>query len=377
MFGGILTERNAPLELIAAIADDLPFGIWVASVPEGDFVWSNRTFAEIMGMGPRDDVAVGEYAKPYGIHDLEGNLYPEEKMPFVRALKARAPVVVEDIVIHRPDGGRANIRALARPMRRSDGEVGWIVITFTDITREVSAEMASAQSEARLRRAQRMEAIASLTGGVVHDFNNLLASIKMLTGALRKNIDDDLKREQLDRIEYATQSAMDLTASLLGFARRGPRQPALVSLNAIALAVSELLKQTVDKRIRLEVALDARPGEVIGDPARLEQLLLNLALNARDAMPSGGAMSIRTSQEADAVVLEVSDSGPGIPAELREKIFEPWFSTKQESATSGTGLGLSVVREVAKEMSGRVEVLDGTPSGTRMRVTLPAARSGR
>lgn len=88
-------------------------------------------------------------------------------------------------------------------------------------------------------------------------------------------------------------------------------------------------------------------------------------------------MSIRTSQEADTVVLEVCDSGPGIPPDLREKIFEPWFSTKQESATSGTGLGLSVVREVAKEMSGRIEVLDGTPSGTRMRVTLPAARSGR
>src|SRR5688572_7792250 len=103
-------------DVAAAVADQLPVGVWVARAPSGEFLYANARFHEIMGMSARDDVAAGEYAQPYGIHDRDGHPYPEEKMPFVRALVARTTVVVDDIVIHRTDGARVNIRAFARPV---------------------------------------------------------------------------------------------------------------------------------------------------------------------------------------------------------------------------------------------------------------------
>lgn len=138
------------LALIASIADDLPAGVWVAAVPDGRFVYANRAFEEIMGMGPVD-VGVGEYAQPYGIYGRDGLLYPEDKLPFVRALRARATVVVDDIVIHRRDGRRVYVRAVAKPMLDAAGEMKHVAIAFFDITREVEAEGARSRAEDRLR----------------------------------------------------------------------------------------------------------------------------------------------------------------------------------------------------------------------------------
>src|SRR5687767_9335795 len=125
--------------LIAAIAEDLPVGVWVAKVPNGELAYANRTFREIMGMEARTDVARGEYATPYGIYTTTGELYPEDRMPFVRALEAGTTIVIDDIVIHRSDGAKVNIRASARPLRDDNGTITHIVIAFSDITREVTA----------------------------------------------------------------------------------------------------------------------------------------------------------------------------------------------------------------------------------------------
>jgi PAS domain S-box-containing protein len=137
--------------LIATIADDLPCGVWVASAPEGRFVYSNRAFEEIMGMGPVD-VGVGGYAAPYGIYGRDGALYPEHRMPFVRALEARTTVVVDDLVIHRRDGRRVYVRATGKPMADEEGVIRFVAIAFFDITREVVAEEAQSRSEHRLRQ---------------------------------------------------------------------------------------------------------------------------------------------------------------------------------------------------------------------------------
>src|SRR5688500_8643344 len=157
-----MSQSDPPnLEVAAAVADDLPVGVWVARAPSGEFLYANRRFHEIMGMSARDDVAAGEYAQPYGIRDRDGNPYPEEKMPFVRALVARTTVVVDDSVIHRTDGAKVNIRAFARPVTDAAGAITHVIIAFIDITREVAAETARAESERRLRHAQRMEAIGN------------------------------------------------------------------------------------------------------------------------------------------------------------------------------------------------------------------------
>ena len=138
------------LALVAAIADDVAAGIWVATAPEGRFVYANRAFEEIMGMGPVPEVAVGEYAQPYGIFGRDGLPYPEERMPFVQALRARATVVVDDIVIHRRDGRRVYVRATAKPMLDAAGEIAHIAIAFFDITREREAERARTEMEQRV-----------------------------------------------------------------------------------------------------------------------------------------------------------------------------------------------------------------------------------
>jgi PAS domain S-box-containing protein len=138
------------LALIATIADDLPCGVWVAAASDGQFVYSNRAFEEIMGMGPVRDVGVGEYAAPYGIYGRDGALYPEHRMPFVRALEERTTVVVDDLVIHRRDGQRVYVRAFGKPMVDAQGVIQHVAIAFFDITREVEAQEARSRTEERL-----------------------------------------------------------------------------------------------------------------------------------------------------------------------------------------------------------------------------------
>jgi PAS domain S-box-containing protein len=151
------------LALIASIADDLAAGIWVATVPDGRFVYANRAFDEIMGMGPVPEAGVGGYSEPYGIYTREGRLYPEDRLPFVQAREQRTTVVVDDLVIHRRDGRRVYVRASAKPMFAADGSMTHVVIAFFDITREALAERARASAEDRLQRVLGNAAIVLFT----------------------------------------------------------------------------------------------------------------------------------------------------------------------------------------------------------------------
>jgi len=374
--------------IIDAIIEDLPAGIWIARAPNGEFVYANETFREIMGMGPREDVARGEYAEPYGIHGLDGAPYPEDKMPFVRALMARETITCDDIVIHRTDGRRVNIRAFARPIFDGKGEISHVAIAFFDITREVAAERARHEGETRLRHAQRMESIGNLAGGIAHDFNNLLASIKILASFLKHRETDPVKLQSLDQIDQVTESGAQLTHALLRFARPQRSSSRLVSLHDLMSAIAELARRTFDRSIAVRFEPKATMGEVVGEPSQLEQVLMNLVLNARDAMPTGGELVLRSYDhvvEADDVAsaplpsgsyvaVEVQDTGVGIDAVLRDRIFEPYFTTKTTGTVKGTGLGLATVYGIVQSHGGIVEVAQTSSRGTTMRVLLPAAR---
>jgi PAS domain S-box-containing protein len=359
----------ADLELIRTIADELPVGVWVARVPGGELLYANRAFGDILGMNARDDVAAGGYSTPYGIHDRTGALYPEDRLPFARAVRERTVVTVDDLVIHRHDGKKAYVRAFGKPLFDAGGEIGSVAIAFIDITREVEAERS-------LRQAQRMESIGKLAGGVAHDFNNLLTPIALISAGLLAREQDPLRREQLTVIRDVAERAIALTHSLLGFAGQGKHLSQRVSMVRVVGQLSDLVRRTFDRRI--EIAVDVAPdtGDVVGDQSQLEQVLMNLLINARDAMPMGGRLSIaaRADAGADQVVVEVADTGGGIEPAIRDRIFEPYFTTKTKGPVRGSGLGLAVAYGIVEAHRGTIEVEDAQP-GTRMRVRLPRAAS--
>jgi signal transduction histidine kinase/ActR/RegA family two-component response regulator len=363
-------------DIVHAVADDLPVGLWVARAPGGEFVYANRMFAEIMGQSGRDDAAVGSYSEPYGILTRDGKPYPEQRMPFVRALQERQVVVVDDIMIRRPDRTEVQVRAYGRPVQNAAGVITHVVICFFDVTREVEAEVARAESEKRLHRAQRLEAIGTLAGGIAHDFNNLIFGIKLLAAELAQGESNPQRLSSLKMIDDVTERSAMLTRSLLGFARRGKHRAAPVALSDVVGSMRELLTRTMTGvDIRFELDADDR-GTVIGDESQLEQVVMNLVVNARDALrdSSGGRVAVRTRSSAGRVVLEVADDGPGIAPEIRERVFEPYFTTKTTGSHKGTGLGLATVFGIADSHGGTVEVDVGLGGrGATIRVSFPAA----
>ena len=362
-------------DIIHAIADDLPVGLWVARAPGGEFVYANRTFAEIMGQGGLADPKAGGYSEPYGIFTRDGEPYPEHKLPFVRALAEKRVVMVDDITIHRPDRTRVDVRAFGRPVTDANGTITHVVIAFFDITREVAAERARAEADKRLVRAQRMEAIGTLAGGIAHDFNNLIFGVKLLASELAATEPDPGRRASLELIDDITERSAALTRSLLGFARRGKHRASPVAIDDAIEAMREMLQRTL-VGIEVEIELHAQHrGTVIGDQSQLEQVVMNLVVNARDALREGGGggkICITTATAGGKVVLEVSDNGPGIPIELRDRVFEPYFTTKTQGPERGTGLGLATVYGIVEAHRGTIEIAEGIGGrGTTMRVTLP------
>lgn len=357
-------------EIIRGIGDCLPVGVWVARAPGGEFVYANETFREVMGMPGSEQASRGDFAEPYAIHDLTGELYAEEKMPFVLALRSGEIEMVDDIVIHRRDGDKVNIRAYARPLF-DDDVISHVIIAFFDITREVDAERARSEADARLRETHAMESLGTLAGGVAHDFNNLLGAISLLASALEDGETDTLRLEHARSIQKVVKTASELAESLLTFTGRGKNLAQPVNLNDAVDAVETLLRHGFHKTMQVEVSCKAKQA-VLGDRSRLERVIMNLVLNAQDAMhPGGGTIQIRTRDVGEFVVLEVEDEGPGVPQNLRDHIFKPFFSTKSPGHHASAGLGLAVVHGVAESHGGTVEVTSGA-IGALFRLRLPA-----
>ena len=366
----------------------MPVGIWVARAPGGEFVYANRQFGVLMGTGGLQGPTVGGYSEPYGIFTRTGEPYPEGRMPFVRALEEKTVVVVDDLSIHRPDRSRIDVRAFARPVADELGVITHVVIAFFDITLEVELSRQRAAAQERLQRTQRLESIGTLAGGVAHDFNNLIFAIKLVAAETLLRTSEPRLRADLELIDNITERAATLTRSLLGFARLGKHRAAPVSVDELVAGMQELLARTL-AGLDLEFRLTAQGrGRVVGDQAQLEQVVMNLVVNARDAVGGTGKVVVttRTVQlsappvgamgsiaPGRVVVLEVADDGPGISAAERERVFEPYFTTKSRGPDRGTGLGLATVLGIVEAHQGAIEIAPGLEGrGTTMRIYLPA-----
>lgn len=369
----VLDGTIDPAEL-ALVADELPVAIWMGRVPSGEVTYTNREFRHVLGIEPPPGAARGTFVAPYGVHTIDGAPYPEERMPFERVIAARATVVVDDMVIHRRDGRKVHLRVFAKPLFDAEGTMTHVLEAFIDITREFESERARIEGERRLARAQRLESVGQLAAGIAHDFNNLLTVTKLVVSRLLSGERDEERREALAQVAAVTDSAVGLIRNLLEFAGRRRHVPVPVSLDAVVGSVVDIARRTFDRRLTVTAQLDSAGSAVLGDASQLEQVVMNLLLNARDAIePSrSGSITVRTFVAAGQVVLEVADTGPGIDPSLRERVFEPYFTTKTWGSVKGTGLGLATVHGIVTSHGGSVEIVDDGRPGTTMRVTLPA-----
>jgi signal transduction histidine kinase/CheY-like chemotaxis protein len=228
--------------------------------------------------------------------------------------------------------------------------------------------------EAELRQAQKMEAIGRLAGGIAHDFNNLLTVINGNAEVLRAKLPGP-DAGLADEIVRAGEQAATLTRQLLAFSRKGVVAPRVLCPNGIVDGVRRMLARLVGERVHVVTELDETAGCVRIDPGQLEQALLNLAVNARDAMPQGGTLTIRTRASAEHVRIEVADTGVGMDSAIRARAFEPFFTTKP--AGEGTGLGLATVKGIVEQAGGSVTVASEPGRGTTFTIDLPLSPEPR
>ncbi len=335
----------------------------------GRYTFVNRAFQERLGISAAE--AVGK--SPYDIFskdraDAQTSIDQE-------VIATKAPVQRE-LTVASPSGPRTMLFTKF-PLIDADGAVEAIGTIAADVT-ELK------QAEAQLAHAQKMEAIGQLTGGVAHDFNNLLTAILLNSDVLADRMTDERLRPLAEATRTAAERGADLTRRLLAFGRRQTLQPLPTDVNALVAGMEQLMRRTLGEHIAIGIrtAGDLRPARV--DPGQLEAAVVNLAVNARDAMPRGGRITIETANvelddgyaamntdvtPGEYVMVAVGDTGTGMAPEVVARAFEPFFTTKEQGR--GTGLGLSMVYGFVKQSGGHVRIYSELGVGTVVRLYLP------
>ena len=322
----------------------------------------------------------GERIKGYAPEEIIGQNFSRFYTPADQAAgrPARALKIAEETGHYEEEGLRVRkdgsffwASVVIDPIRASDGRL----LGFAKITRDISERRAAQQRleqvQRQLAESQKMEALGQLTGGVAHDFNNLLMIISGNLHKIRTEVTSERAMRALGAIETASRRAASLTSQLLSFARRQSVNPQTIDLAQRIMSVREVLTSALGRTISLEVDIQAGVWPVFVDPAEFETALLNLVINARDAMPDGGTITIsaRNDRACDQVEVWVADNGVGIPEDVVGRVFDPFFTTKPVG--KGTGLGLSQVHGFALQAGGAIEITSTLGSGTTVRMHLP------
>jgi two-component system, cell cycle sensor histidine kinase and response regulator CckA len=361
------SERNARLALVVEQAAE---AVMMTTV-DGRIIYVNPAFERVTGFSSAE--AVGRTPSILAAERQDRAVYHDLWQTILRGEVWRA-----EITNRRKDGTPFTWEEAITPIRNERGRLTHFIAVGEDVS-------VQRQLQAQLLQAQKMEAIGRLAGGVAHDFNNLLT---VMTGYSEQLIDRlearDPLRRKAEAIRSAAQRAAALTQQLLAFSRRQMQQPRVVDLNEAVRRMNRLLGRLIGEDIELVTELAPGPTCVRADPLHLEQVLMNLAVNARDAMPRGGALTLETSDvtfdagrpaehpqmpPGDYAMLTVRDTGCGMDAETRKRLFEPFFTTKEQG--KGTGLGLSTVYGIVKQNGGYIWVDSEPGKGSTFRIYLP------
>ena len=372
----LLTESEA---LFKTIFTESPMGICLVDYKTGRFIRVNPIFAGLVGRPVEELTAISwmSISHPDDVKSQSDNL----------ALLT---------------AGNIKIFQMEKRYVRSDGTVVWAKLTaaplpafdnlnprylgmIEDVSTGKAAEKEKAKLEEQLRQSQKMEAAGSLAGGIAHDFNNILAAILAYSGFLLKSLDKtDPRHKDAEEINKAGVRAAALTRQLLAFSRKQILQPKVLDVNEVILGMKTMLSRLIGENIKLTAIKGKAPTLIKADQGCLEQVLMNLAVNARDAMPKGGKLTIEASttyineahihrhgtvEPGNYVILSVSDTGTGMSAETQSHIFEPFFTTKPRD--KGTGLGLSTVHGIIKQSGGSVVVYSEEGRGTVFKIYFP------
>ena len=356
---------------LRTLVEHAPLGIY-RSTPAGAFLSANIALARILGYdSPADlltlDMTRDVYADPAERQRLlDRDTYTDREYDEVEATWKRK------------DGRRVTVQLSVRAVRSPSGAVEY----YETFVRDVTDQRQLAQ---QLVQAQKMEAVGRLAGGVAHDFNNLLTVILSYSELLLEDrTPGDPEREDLEQIRKAAQAASALTRQLLAFSRQQVLEPKVLDINEVVAGTEKLLGRLLGADVKLTTLFATDLGQVKVDPGQLEQIVMNLAVNARDAMPEGGRLSIETAnvemdedyvrghaiaQPGRYVMLAVTDTGTGMDAETQARIFEPFFTTKE--AGKGTGLGLATVYGIVKQSGGSIWVYSELGHGTSFKIYFP------
>ena len=345
-----------------SLVDNAPYGIGRCR-QDGRFTSANPALVRMLGYGSETELAQAPAPCPTVPRALLGT-----------GEQARA-VEVEWL---RKDGKPMQVRLTARPVVGNSGVIEGAEVMAEDVTERRALEE-------RLQLAQKMEAVGQLAGGIAHDFNNFITGITLCTNVLARGLpDSDPRRRQVEEIDLAATRASLLTQRLLAFARRQVVQPRVLDLNTVVTGLAKLLRPLLGANIKLVTSLSPEPCNVHADGGQMEQVILNLTVNARDAMPGGGAVTIETKRTPPPgpdqpggtwVSLTVSDTGVGMDQATQARMFEPFFTTKELG--HGTGLGLSTVYGIVTQAGGQVRVDSAPGQGSRFTVLLPLTTARR
>jgi PAS domain S-box-containing protein len=365
-----ITERKRAEADFRSVVEDAPYGIYRASIT-GRFLQVNPALQKMLGYEQEGELLGRDLAKSIFRHSGE---YTRLTELLIRTKE------IKDIETewNRQDGTSITVRCSGYSINDENGRPAYFEVFAEDVTEKRVLER-------QLRMAQKMEAIGRLSGGIAHDFNNLLGVIIGYSRVLKKSLGaSNALYEHALEIEKAGERAASLTKQLLAFSRQQVMTPAVLNLNALVSDMEGMLPRLLGEDVKVSLELDPELGSVKADQSQIEQIIMNLAVNARDAMPTGGKLKLRTanfeidqtytrshpgSKAGSYVLLAVADTGTGMDAETLTHIFEPFFTTKERG--KGTGLGLATVYGIVKQSNGYIGVDSAPGKGTSFEIYLP------
>jgi PAS domain S-box-containing protein len=370
--GAEAARRESEVLYRAIFTNTADFLFVIDVSPGGVFSIAELNPAFERATGITTAVARGRDVRELGSRSVAAKLIAH----YETVIAAGKPVFGRDV--YPLPAGQRTWESIHVPVRGENGRIDRIVGSARDVTERD-------QAEDQLRRAQRMEAIGHLTGGVAHDFNNLLQVVRGNLELIAPDVADrEAAAQRLKNALHGADRAAQLTRQLLAFARRQPLEPRVVNLGRMVGEMAELLRRMLGEAIRVETIVADGLWNTLADPAQVESALLNLAINARDAMPSGGRLCIEAAnasldedyaqrnnevEPGQYVLIAVSDTGHGMAADVAARVFEPFFTTKSEE--KGTGLGLSMVYGFVKQSNGHIQIYSEVGQGTTVKIFLP------